>query len=754
MQKILRIAKLELSVLFYSPIAWIILIIIFVQAGLAYTDMLYMQETQQQLERQLNVLTRVMFAGEKGMLSALVEYLYLYIPLLTMGIFSREYSSGSFKLLQSSPVTAAEIVIGKYLSLVIYLAIIIVLLGLYAVAAYFSIDQMDIAFVLFGLAGLFLLMCAYSAIGLFMSSLTTYQIVAAISTLAFLAFLNYAKVLGAGYDGIRELTHWLSIGGRAEEIVNGLFTSRELIYFITVIIFFLGLAILRIIHLRAASSFATRSTHYAILTLVTLGILTVSSLPNMILYHDTTQISDRTLSPTGQEIASRLTDPIKMVSYVNVLDHKAAYGAPKNRMADISRFEGYRRFIPHLKMEYIVYYDSIPYLRLDSTETMLTKAKKSSEALGFDFQKILHPHDMEAYPVLKEENNSFVRFIEYQGKKIPLRMFDDIIQYPGESEFSAALLQLLDGPSVVGLLTGHGERDIVEFKDADYSIYFVGKSVRGSLLNQGFRTNKISTNELADFEGATVVIADPQQPYNAEELLAIRAYIERGGNLFLLGDPASAPGLQPIAEMLGVKFMPGTLLQESDNFSPDLLRQHLTPEAATKGMTFYDGANIVMNNAVGIQLVAADNRFEKTVLVATDSTSTWNKTTPFDLALEKVHFDPMQDTYIQVPTLIQMERQIGGRTQKIVVSGDADFISNSELNRFNINSVNVSLATRLFRWFSDGKYPVSARKERAPDVLIKASRQHINLQKGIFLLGFPLVIAVSGVITLRRRKRM
>src|SRR5690606_863711 len=459
MQKILRIAKLELSVLFYSPIAWIILIIIFVQAGLAYTDMLYMQETQQQLERQLTVLARVMFAGEKGMLSALVEYLYLYIPLLTMGIFSREYSSGSFKLLQSSPVTAAEIVIGKYLSLVIYLAIIIVLLSLYAMAAYFSIDQMDIAFVLFGLAGLFLLMCAYSTIGLFMSSLTTYQIVAAISTLAFLAFLNYAKVLGAGYDGIRELTHWLSIGGRAEEIVNGLFTSRELIYFITVIFFFLGLAILRIIHLRAASSFATRSTHYAILTLVTLGILTVSSLPNMILYHDTTQISDRTLSPTGQEIATRLTDPIKMVSYVNVLDHKAAYGAPKNRMADISRFEGYRRFIPHLKMEYIVYYDSIPYLRLDSTETMLTKAKKSSEALGFDFQKILNPHDMEAYPMLKEENNSFVRFIEYQDKKIPLRMFDDIIQYPGESEFSAALLQLLDGPSVVGLLTGHGERD-------------------------------------------------------------------------------------------------------------------------------------------------------------------------------------------------------------------------------------------------------------------------------------------------------
>lgn len=407
-----------------------------------------------------------------------------------------------------------------------------------------------------------------------------------------------------------------------------------------------------------------------------------------------------------------------------------------------------------MTMEYIAYYDSIPHLRLDSAETILSKAKKASDALGFNFQKILTPEDVEAYPMLQAEKNSFVRFIEYQDKRIPLRMFDDIIQYPGESEISAALLQLLDGPAPVGLLTGHGERDIVEFKDSEYSIYFVGKGVRGSLLNQGFRTDKITPNELAKFEDATVVIADPQRPYNAEELLAIQTYIERGGNLFLLGDPASALHLQPIAEMLGVRFMPGTLLQESDNFSPDLLRQHLTPQAATKGMAFYDGANIVMNKAAGIQILSEDDCFEKTVLVATDSTSTWNKTNPFDLALEKVNFNSLEDKYIQVPTLVQMERQVDGRTQKIIVAGDADFVSNSELNRFNVPSVNVPLATRLFKWFSDGKYPVSAPKEKAPDVVIKSTRQHINLQKGVFLLGFPLLMAVMGIIILRRRKRM
>ncbi len=208
MRKIIKIARLELSILFYSPIAWIILVILFLQGGLAYFDMLYSQETQQQLDRDLSVLTRVMFAGEKGMFSTLIEYLYLYIPLLTMGIFSREYVSGSIKLLQSSPVTATQIVLGKYLSIVIYAFIAVGMLGLYAVSAYFSIEHMDVKFVLFGLLALFLLICTYSAIGLFMSSLTSYQIVAAISTLALLAFLNYAQILGAKYDGFREITHW------------------------------------------------------------------------------------------------------------------------------------------------------------------------------------------------------------------------------------------------------------------------------------------------------------------------------------------------------------------------------------------------------------------------------------------------------------------------------------------------------------------------------------------------------------------
>lgn len=752
MHKIIKIARLELSVLFYSPIAWIILVIIFLQAGLNYTDTLYAQETQQQLERQLTVITRVLFAGDNGMLSALIEYLYLYIPLLTMSIFSREYTSGSIKLLQSSPVTVTQIVLGKFLSIVIYAGLIVGLLSLYAISAYFSIANMDMQFVLFGLLGLFLLICTYSAIGLFMSSLTAYQIVAAISTLALLAFLNYVPALGARYDYIREITHWLSVTSRAEEIVNGLFTSKDLIYFLLVIGFFLGVTILRIVQQREGAGTTKKLAQYTGLIAVLFVIGYISSRPIFTAYYDTTQIHDRTLSLRGQEIAKQITGPIKMVSFVNVLDGKAAYGAPDNRIADQSRFGGYRRFIPQMEMEYIAYYDSIAFLRLDSNETIASKAKKSAEALGFNFKKLLTPAEMKQYPQVASENNTFVRFIEYNGRTIPLRMFDDMIQYPGEGEISAVLLRLLEGPSKLGILAGQGERNISNFKDPEYSIYLNGNAVRASVINQGFKINEITTDSISSFSGDCIIIAAPKQPYTTEQLASIFQYIDNGGNLFLLGDPNSSSFLAPIAQKLGLGFREGTLLQESENFEPDLLRVKFTKEAAENGFSFYDKAVVVMNNTSGIDIINQNLGFKITPLLVTDNTDTWNKVDKFDLSTEKVVFNDKKDQRILIPTAVRLERDINGKTQKIAITGDADFMSNAELNRFNINTVNASFATRLFKWFSNGKYPVSGPKDKAPDVTVSVDRNNINMQKMVFLLIIPAIIGISAAYVLRTRK--
>ena len=72
-----------------------------------------------------------------------------------------------------------------------------------------------------------------------MSSLTTYQVVAAVGTLIILAILNFVGSIGQEYDFIRELTYWLSINGRTIDMLNGVIRSEDVIYFVVVVTLFL-----------------------------------------------------------------------------------------------------------------------------------------------------------------------------------------------------------------------------------------------------------------------------------------------------------------------------------------------------------------------------------------------------------------------------------------------------------------------------------------------------------------------------------
>ena len=103
MKTIFRIAQTELRLFFYSPIAWLILIIFAFQAGMAFCDTFSYQLQNKALGRgQIPFQTVILLLGDSGSFFKVLNNLYLYIPLLTMALMSREYSSGSIKLLYSS----------------------------------------------------------------------------------------------------------------------------------------------------------------------------------------------------------------------------------------------------------------------------------------------------------------------------------------------------------------------------------------------------------------------------------------------------------------------------------------------------------------------------------------------------------------------------------------------------------------------------------------------------------------------------
>lgn len=753
MKKIQKIAKLELSLLFFSPSAWIVLVVFFIQMGIVFTELLYKYETNQQLGRPLQVLTKILFAGEYGILAVAQKYLSLYIPLITMGLMTRETQSGSIKLLYSSPVKISEIIFGKFLSVAVYNLLLALILTGFIGVAHFTISNVDVPFVLGGILGIYLLMCAYAAIGLFLSCITSYAVVAVVSTFAVLAFLNFVGEIGQAYDFVREITYWLSLRNRADAFVNGLIVSQNVLYFVLVIFLFLTLSIWWLVHQRKKYATGKKVLKYVLLMVSVLFVGYISTQPQFNFYIDTTRFQDRTLTPNSQKLLQQLDKPIKMTTYVNVIHSSAAYGAPENRIKDLKRFEAFRRFLPDLEMDYVYYYDSIQYM--DTTKTIQQLLHKAARVHKIDLSAIKSPEEIRKEVDLKSENNRLVRYIHYGSKTLPLRMFDDIYLYPNEKDISSTLKKFLEKPGKVAVMNAHGERSINKRGDDSYRFLLKGLNIRGSLINSGFDVVAIDVDTVpqipADLD--VLIVADPKRAYEKEVLSKIKNYIAQGGNLIIAAETSSRACLNNITQQFGVEFKEGVILQESEDFSPDLVQVQFLESAVKTPFKFYKEAKMIHPKAMAI---ACQEKKDYTItpITTTSKNNSWIETKPFDLNTETVRFDSVKQQRVVVPTVVAVTRKLAQKTQKIIVVGDADFMSNAQIVRNRPRSVNVLFSKKMFRWMTDDRFPVTTSRPKPIDKEILVSRSEINLLKWVLLGVIPLLFtALQGSLLIKRFRK-
>lgn len=241
MRAVFAIAGHELRRQFISPLAWIALAS--VQLLLAIFFLLLL--SQFQTTPGLSSVGATEIVG-RGMLQIAGIVLLLVAPFLTMRLFSEEYRSGSLKLLLSSPVSLTEIVLGKYLGIFGFLLIMLAVIGLMplSLALGTNLDFGQLGAALFGLA---LLMGAFAAIGVFISSLTSQPGAAAIATFAVLFVLwimNLAATTAGGQ--IAEILSYLSLLKHYDALLAGIFNSVDVIYYLLVIGTFLILTVWRL----------------------------------------------------------------------------------------------------------------------------------------------------------------------------------------------------------------------------------------------------------------------------------------------------------------------------------------------------------------------------------------------------------------------------------------------------------------------------------------------------------------------------
>ena len=163
--------------------------------------------------------------------------LFFFIPALTMRLLAEEIRSGTIELLLTRAVTDRQVILGKFLSTVMLIAVAL-LFTLPYVVTIGSIGNLDLGAVLCGYLGLFLMSSAYISIGLWASSITRNQIVAYLLSLFIGLFFHLLfGMLASGFTGFTgQLFNSLSMREHFDSMSRGVLDSGDLVYFLTLIV--------------------------------------------------------------------------------------------------------------------------------------------------------------------------------------------------------------------------------------------------------------------------------------------------------------------------------------------------------------------------------------------------------------------------------------------------------------------------------------------------------------------------------------
>jgi len=181
-------------------------------------------------------------------LFTLAPWIFLFlVPAVTMRMVAEEKKSGTMELLMTRPISDLQIVISKYLA-----ALVLVLIALIPTLIYFysvyqlgnPVGNVDVAGTVGSYIGLFFLAAIYVSIGIFASSLTSNQIIAFIIAVlvSFFFYMGFDFLSGMWiFGGIDTFIVDLGINAHYKSMSRGVIDTRDIVYFLSVIVIFIFL---------------------------------------------------------------------------------------------------------------------------------------------------------------------------------------------------------------------------------------------------------------------------------------------------------------------------------------------------------------------------------------------------------------------------------------------------------------------------------------------------------------------------------
>jgi len=228
-RNIATLTQRELAACFFSPIAYVVAAVFLLLTGYFFLGRVLVPGTE---------------ASMRPLFDNIAQLLVFAIPLLTMRAIAEEFSTGTIETLMTAPVTDGQVVLGKFLGIALFYLALVGTTVVHA-ALLLAYGQVPWQAVAVGYLGLVLLGACYISVGLFASTLTRHQLLAALIGAGLLSTMTFLMdYLAEWYSGsLRQLASAINLLGHFDDFSRGIFDTRAVVFMLSVTALFLFFAV-------------------------------------------------------------------------------------------------------------------------------------------------------------------------------------------------------------------------------------------------------------------------------------------------------------------------------------------------------------------------------------------------------------------------------------------------------------------------------------------------------------------------------
>ncbi|TYC18058.1 gliding motility-associated ABC transporter substrate-binding protein GldG [Bizionia gelidisalsuginis] len=510
------ILKKEIQSFFASPIGYLVIAIFLLLNGL----FLWL------FKGEFNIL-KYGFADLNSFFLLAPWILVFLIPAVTMRSFSDEKKQGTLELLLTKPISHLHIVLGKYFGAIVLILLALLPTLLYVVTIYQlgnPIGNLDIGSTLGSYFGLLFLIAAYTAIGVFASTLSDNQIVAFISAV-FLCFFFYV-----GFEGIAEVTssrfiEQLGMSSHYKSMSRGVLDTRDIIYFLSVTALFLFFTVKRV------NSEASKAIQWAIIAIVPVALVALNFLSSSVYSRfDLTSDNRYTLSDATLNSVKEIDSPI----VIDVFLEGEGFPSEFRRLQSETR---------QMLEEFSAYNNNISYNFLNPIEDEATRERNieqlnargltpmqvNVQENGKQSQAIIFPWALASY------NGETVKIalVKYKVNADQQELVTNSVQHL-EYAIADGLGKLITPKKrKIAVLKGNGEMPnqyIADFVTTLRDYYFIAPFTLDSVAVSPQKT----ASALNDYD--LIIAAKPTEAFTEHEKFVLDQYTMHGGKSLWLID--------------------------------------------------------------------------------------------------------------------------------------------------------------------------------------------------------------------------